>query len=313
MKFAILGAGAIGRLFAGLLDLEDHDVKLFTRREDASKDIERRGLWIETRDEATRIRVPSTTRLEALEDREVILFAVKSFDTLSIVRAIKPHVNSKAILVTVQNGLGNIEAIEYELPGFKLIGGSTTLGATLLGNGHVNWTAQGETIIGEPVRAQRQLTMGLARILTAAGIPTHTTANLRRVIWRKVLINVGINPVTALRRISNGEFADDRDAVRIAALAVNEGKQVSGAEGIRFRSDLVMEMLDVARRSSKNRSSMLQDVENHRKTEIDSLNGAIVRMGRKHAIPTPVNTSLWLSVKSLEPAEDRMQDVEVAA
>ncbi len=286
---------------------------LFTRREAASNDIERRGLLIDSAEGTTKIQVRSTTRLQALEDRELVLFAVKSFDTGSISQAIKPHLSPGVVLATVQNGLGNIEVIKHELPRYKLIGGTTTLGAMSLGNGRVKRTALGETIIGELRKPPSQPTKMLAKILSSAGIPTRVTGNLRRTVWRKALINVGINPVTAILRLTNGELTQDRDALRIASLSVSEGVRVARAEGIRLLGDVVKEMREVALETSENRSSMLEDVENNRRTEIDALNGSIVRMGRIHSIPTPVNAALWRSVKSLEPKEEHAQRIAVAA
>ncbi len=313
MKFGIVGAGAIGCLFAGLLAEAHHDVILITRREEVVREIQKRGLQIE-RDKATRrIRVESTAHLNELRHQEVALLAVKSYDTSTISQRIRPYLSGETALVTLQNGLGNIEAIERELPGFHLIGGSTTMGATALGDGHVYWAADGETVVGDTQRPPSAYTKMLASVLTSSGIPTRSTSNLRQVLWMKVLINAGINPVTALLNITNGELIRNSEARMIALEAVYEGLRVAQAEGIRFRSDPVREMFEIALRTAKNRSSMLQDMVNKRRTEIDAINGALVQIGRKHSLPTPVNAALWESVRRLESSRDTEPRVKVPA
>ncbi len=313
MKFAVIGAGAIGRLFAGLLAKAQQEVVLITRREEAALEIRRRGIRMSDNRRAESVRVKTTTEVNTLRGSEIVLLAVKSYDTTSVAEWVHPHLRPGGLLLTLQNGLGNIEAISAEMPEYQLAGGITTMGARLLEDARVIWTGYGETVIGEPERWPSPRTENLAKILSEAGIPTSTTSNLKRTLWGKALINAGINPVTALLKITNGELMVSKEGWLTASEAVQEGLLVANAEQVRFQTDMIMEMRKVAESTANNRSSMLVDVENHRKTEIDAINGAIVRLGRKHGIPTPINETLWTSIKSLEESNEHKSPSKIPA
>jgi len=259
------------------------------------------------------VNIETTTQVDTIEERDVVLLTVKSYDTAAVVRWVRPHLQSNGCLLTLQNGLGNIEAIRAVVPGFRLVGGSTTIGARLLDNGTVLWSGEGETIIGESQKRPSAQTTSLATILSSSGIPTTTTSNLKHTLWRKALINAGINPVTALLRITNGELLASQGGWLIASKAVQEGLQVATAERLRFHTDLVIEMQSVAEHTAHNRSSMLEDMEKHRRTEIDSINGAIVGFGRKHSIRTPINEFLWTSIRSIEQSNEHNLAAKIPA
>jgi 2-dehydropantoate 2-reductase len=295
-----MGAGAIGRLLAGLLAKGDQDVVLITRRNAAAEEIQRRGIWISDGRQAEEARIEATTRIDTLKERDVVLLTVKSYDTAAVANLISPHLSVDGLLLTLQNGLGNVEAIRSAIPSFRLVAGSTTVGARLLSDNTVLRSGDGETIIGEPQRQPSAQTKKLAAILSSSGLLTTTTSNLKKTLWRKALINAGINPVTALLKLTNGELLKSKEGWLFASKAVQEGLEVAKAERLGFQTDLVEEMRIVAAQTADNRSSMLEDVENHRRTEIDSINGAIVRFGREHSIRTPINEFLWESIKSLE-------------
>lgn len=313
MRFGIIGAGAIGCLLAALLAKSHNDVILITRRGGVARAIRRRGLRIIKKGNTEKVNLECTTNVDVISECEAVLLAVKSYDTNEVARSIKPYLESNGVLVTLQNGLGNIEAIESVLPRYTLVGGSTTIGALLLGDGEVLWSGGGPTVIGEYRRLPSSRVKNLARIFTESGVPTDVTSNLQRVLWTKALINAGINPVTALLKITNGELLEDKEASLIATKAVQEGSKVANIEGIRFRTDLVQEMLNVAKQTAANKSSMLQDVENHRETEIDAINGAIATRGKKHSIPTPVNMALWALIRSLNSSNKLSPSIKVPA
>lgn len=313
MIFAVLGAGAIGRLLAGLLVKTDQDVILITRRKEAAEEIQRQGIWISDGHQAERVLIEATTRVDSLGERDAVLLTVKSYDTATVAKWIGPHLQTNGLLLTLQNGLGNIEAIRATIPRIRLIGGSTTIGARLLRDNTVLWSEDGETVIGEPQRQPSAKTKKLAAILSSSGVSTTTTSHLKKALWRKALINAGINPVTALLRLTNGELLASRGGWRLASKAVQEGLMVAEAEGLRFQTDLVAEMRIVAEQTADNRSSMLEDVENHRRTEIDSINGAIRGFGRKYSIRTPINEFLWESIKSLEQSSEHNLPIRIHA
>lgn len=304
MKFAVIGAGAIGRLLGGLLAKAHQDVVLLSRRDPAAEEIQHEGTWISNGRQTERIRIEATTQVDTLEERDLVILTVKSYDTTSVAKWIAPHLPPNGFLLTLQNGLGNIEAIRAVAPRIRLVAGSTTIGARLLNDYTVLWSENGETVIGEPSRRPSENTNNLARILSSSGIPTTTTPNLKKTLWRKAVINAGINPVTALLKITNGELLGSEGGWLLASKAVLEGLLVAAAEHLRFQTDLVMEMRSVVEHTAKNRSSMLEDVEKHRRTEIDSINGAIVDFGRRHSIPTPINEFLLASIRAIENSTD---------
>lgn len=199
------------------------------------------------------------------------------------------------------------------IPRLRLVAGSTTLGARLLSDNTVLRSGDGETVIGESQRQPSADTKNLAAILSSSGIPTTTTSHLKMTLWRKAIINAGINPVTALLKITNGELLANKEGWVLASKAVREALLVAKAERLKFQTDLVTEMRSVAKHTADNRSSMLEDVENQRRTEIDAINGAIVGFGRKYSIRTPINEFLWESIKSLEHSTRHGLSVKIPA
>ncbi len=300
MRFGIVGAGAVGCLLAGLLTRSGQDVVLLARRSEVAGEILMKGIQIDVPSGRLKVIVRATSEIDCLSDRHIVILSVKSYDTSIASREIKPHLSDEASILTLQNGLGNLEAIDSELHGQGLVGGSTTLGSTLTSSGHVAWASAGTTIVGDPKGRPSQSTKRLASILSKAGLPAKTTSNLKQVLWAKALISSAINPLTALLRITNGELITRKNVRLLAAEIVQEGERVANAEGILLKSNPVRTMMSVARSTANNKSSMLQDVENRKRTEIAAINGALVDFGRKSSVPTPLNSALAWAIIRLE-------------
>jgi 2-dehydropantoate 2-reductase len=202
----------------------------------------------------------------------------------------------------VQNGIGNEEAIAEHVP--RVIRGTTFPAGKVVEPGHVQWDVKGDTTMGpfEPKPAGSDEIERLADACTRAGMPTHAVADARGPQWRKVIFNAATNPVGALTGLTHGQVCEEPALRRFVSGLVDEGKAVAAAQGIVLDAD-PEELIDHAARREVaygHRASMLQDVEARRATEIDYLNGGVVRFGREHGVPTPLNEAVWALVKGVE-------------
>jgi len=291
MHVSVLGPGAVGSMFGGHLARAGIDVTLVGRagpHVDALGD----GLRLTLPDGHTEtVDVAVTTDPAAAAPADVVLVCVKSYDTEDALSGAR-ELLADADVCTFQNGLGNAETIAEFVPRARVLAGTTSHGATLEAPGHVRHAGYGDTRVGRFFAENDDRVRALAAALTNAGIDTDVVADARAAVWEKVLVNVGINAATALARVPNGRLADTDAGTRLVQRAVREAERVADAEGMDLSEDPVEASLRVARETAANHSSMYQDLDRDRKTEIDSLNGEIVGRGRDHGVETPVNQTL---------------------
>jgi len=291
MHVSVLGPGAVGSMFGGHLARAGVDVTLVGRpgpHVDALND----GLRLTLPDGHTEtVDVAVTTDPAAAAPADVVLVCVKSYDTEDALSGAR-ELLADADVCTFQNGLGNAETIAEFVPRARVLAGTTSHGATLEAPGHVRHAGYGDTRVGRFFAENDDRVRALADALTNAGIDTDVVADARAAVWEKVLVNVGINAATALARVPNGRLADTDAGTRLVQRAVREAERVADAEGVDLSEDPVEVSLRVARETAANHSSMYQDLDRDRKTEIDSLNGEIVGRGRDHGVETPVNETL---------------------
>jgi 2-dehydropantoate 2-reductase len=202
----------------------------------------------------------------------------------------------------VQNGLGNEEALAEHVE--RVIRGTTFPAGKVVAPGHVQWDVKGDTTFGpfEPRPAPAAEIERLADACTRAGMPAKAVADARGPQWRKVIFNASTNPIGALTGLTHGRVCEDRALRALVTGLVDEGKAVAAAQGIELDAD-PEDLIDHAARPDVaygHKASMLQDVEARRPTEIDFLNGGIVRFGDEHGVPTPLNRAIWALVKGLE-------------
>ncbi|MFB6132800.1 MAG: ketopantoate reductase family protein [Halanaeroarchaeum sp.] len=310
MHVAILGAGSLGSLFGGLLARE-WPVTLIDHEGEHIQAIRERGLEVAEPDgDAFHVAPRATTDHAAVAAADLLVLTVKSYDTERGMRDVDPYLEDAPVL-SLQNGLGNEETIAEFVPSGQVIGGTTSHGALLEEPGFVRHTGTGDTTIGgygtideqEAASAPPELS-DVAAVFGEAGIETEVVSDVSRAIWEKVLVNVGINAATALASVQNGRMEDTTPGRRLLEAAVGEALEVAEAAGIEFggEPDPIEVAKTVARRTGTNRSSMLQDVEANRRTEIEALNGAIVRRGEEHGVGVPVNRTLADCVRLAESA-----------
>ncbi|AHG03546.1 2-dehydropantoate 2-reductase [Halobacterium sp. DL1] len=304
MRVVLLGAGSLGSLFGGLLATAGADVTLLGRDGDHIDSVAADGLRLSHPDGRTEtVRVETATDPAAASDADLLVVCVKSYDTDEAMRGVAPHLNDADVL-TVQNGLGNAETIAEYVPRERVIDGTTAQGATVEGPGHVRHAGGGETTIGRRFAPNDDTVLAVGELLTDAGVDTTPTEDPETAVWTKLLVNAGVNAATALARVPNGALVEDAPGERLLRRAVEEGVSVARAEGVDVPENAVERARAVAERTATNRSSMRQDVESGAHTEIEALNGELVRRADEHGVDAPVNETLTDLVRLAESRSD---------
>jgi len=301
MKIAIIGAGAMGSLFGGRLALAGEEVWLVDVWEEHVRAIREKGLTIVTPAQDIVCRPRATTRAEDIGSADLVIVFVKSTATKTAARTAASLLGPGAAVLTLQNGYGNADELAAVVGRERVIVGTTAQGATLLGPGRIMHGGSGDTHIGELGGGLTPRLAKIAATLTRAGFPTVGDEGVASLVWGKLIINVGINALTGITGLKNGELADYAETREVLALAVGEAVAVARAAGVKLPyPDPVDKVLAVAAATCQNRSSMLQDLASGRLTEIDAINGAVVREGARLGVATPVNRTLTLLIKALE-------------
>jgi 2-dehydropantoate 2-reductase len=301
VRVCIVGCGAVGSLFAAnLAQLEDVEVWAYDLAIDHVEAINARGLRLSGAGEVVG-RVRATSDAAQLPPCDFGVVATKAMHTDAAIAATADAFGEGAVC-SVQNGLGNEEALADHVA--RVIRGTTFPAGRVVEPGHVQWDVKGDTTIGpfEPSPAPLPEVERLAEACTRAGLPTAAVADARGPQWRKVIFNAATNPVGALTGLTHGRVCEDPELRRLVSGLVDEGKAVAFAQAIVLDAD-PEELIDHAARPEvayDHKASMLQDVEARRETEIDYLNGGIVRFGREHDVRTPLNEGILALVKGLE-------------
>jgi 2-dehydropantoate 2-reductase len=303
VRVCVVGCGAVGSLFAAHLALlEDVEVWAYDLAREHVDAINRAGLRLSGAGEIVG-KLRATADAAELPPCEFGIVATKAMHTSAAMGA-TAHVFAEGCVATVQNGLGNEEAIAEHVA--RVIRGTTFPAGKLLEPGHVQWDVKGDTTLGpfEPQPAPAQEIARLAEAIDRAGMPTKAVADARGPQWRKVIFNASTNPVGALTGLTHGRVCEDPALRRLVSGLVDEGKAVAAAQSIELDAD-PEELIDHAAKPEvayDHKASMLQDVEARRATEIDFLNGGIARFGRELGVPTPLNHAITQLIKGLEAA-----------
>jgi 2-dehydropantoate 2-reductase len=301
VRVCVVGCGAVGSLFAAnLAQLDDVEVWAYDLARDHVDAINANGLRLSGAGEVVGW-LRATADAEELPACDFGIVATKAMHTEQAI-ATTANAFSDGSVCTVQNGLGNEEALAAHVA--RVIRGTTFPAGRVVEPGHVRWDVKGDTTIGpfEPSPAPLEDVERLADACTRAGLPTAALADARGPQWRKVIFNAATNPIGALTGLTHGRVCEDAALRKLVSGLVDEGKAVAAAQGIELDAD-PEELIDHAARPDvayDHKASMLQDVESRRETEIDYLNGGIVRFGRELGVPTPLNEAILALVKGLE-------------
>lgn len=291
MRMVIMGAGAMGSLVGAHLS-KAHEV-ILVGRDKQVKAIKERGLRIVGLEDMT-CWPEAVEDLEEIDTPDMIILTVKAFDTDGTLPIIDRVRKKDTIVVSLQNGIDNHFLIAKKIP--RAVSGLTSWGATLVGPGEVRFAGRGDMVFGS-ITGRTEDAEKLAQVFRIAGTNCRVSSVIGPEIWMKAIVNACINPITALVRRENGCLRDP-GLLQIARSACDEAVLVSRRAGVELPVDdpfgRVMGVVDL---TSENRSSMLQDIERGRRTEIDEINGSIVRKGEELGVPTPVNGTLWKLVR----------------
>ena len=301
----VLGAGAMGSLFGATLAQGGLAVTLVDVRADHIGAVNAHGLKIRGYGGERTVRVRATDCAGELPRAGVVLVQTKAMDTAAAVESIRRVFGPETVAVSFQNGLGNEEVIGGIVGPDRVLAGLTAQGATRIGPGVVRNYGDLPTYVGEmrggaSARAER-----IARAFTAAGLPTHASADIRRDMWKKLLGNVGLSPTSAITNLTQAGIMSVPELREVVLAAVDEAAAVGAAEGVELDAEearsVLLKLVDPSGGGTGHaRSSACIDILNRRRTEVDWINGSIVRLGEKHGVPTPVNRTLVGAVKGLE-------------
>ena len=301
MRICVVGCGAVGSLFAAnLAQLDDVEVWAYDASQAHVDAINANGLRLSGAG-AVLSHPRATADPAELPACDFGIVATKAMHTDAAIGA-TAHAFATGSVATVQNGIGNEEVLARHVE--RVIRGTTFPAGKILEPGHVQWDVKGDTTFGpfEPAPAAQAEIERLADACTRGGMPTTAVADARGPQWRKVIFNASTNPVGALTGLTHGRVCERPDLRTLVSGLVDEGKAVAAAQGIELDADPEV-LIDHAAKPEvayNHKASMLQDVEARRGTEIDYLNGGIVRFGGEHGVPTPLNAAIWALVKGVE-------------
>ncbi len=302
-KVTIIGPGALGILFAAGIWQKFKGLCLLHHDENKAMGLEAHGIEVvKAKNGGKMVAFPKVTASSRdLGTQDVVLVLVKTYQTTTVIDSLKDLCGKKTAVITLQNGIGSADILETVVPRSNLILGVTMHGANRVEENTVVHAGKGQTFLGmvdsdaEPL----ETAVEFAKLLNRCGFETNFVKDIYPIIWKKLLVNVGINALTALTMLRNGQILKYSNLTKIQEMAVREAYNVMQKKGIDVGLDL-KGVYDLVRKVSmdtaENISSMLQDRLKKTRTEIDFINGAIVRIGRELGIETPVNETLYALV-----------------
>lgn len=297
MRILVFGAGSLGCAVGGML-ARKHEVTLVGRKENMEA-IRLGGLRLTGAVEA-RVDIATRESAEDVPAPELTILTTKAYHTSSVVDVLRTLPWREMPVLTLQNGLGNLEMLRG-WKGPKAFGGTTTMGAVLLSPGTVRVSGLGKTVIGSDLDGRGAVAIG--EVFSECGFRVETSRNISGEIWAKAIVNSCINPLTAILRVPNGSLLSSGTILRLMSELCDECVAVAHASGVRLPDDDMMGRVKaVAQDTAGNRSSMLRDVELGRRTEVRQLNGAMCKAGSFYGVSTPLNRAVSSMVEALEPS-----------
>ena len=296
MKIAVMGAGAVGCYYGALLARAGHDVTLIARPAHVQAIAQAGGLWLHTDAGAECIALRASSQASAVRGAQWVLFCVKSTDTDSAGHAMTAHLDADAVVLSLQNGVDNAERLQAILAR-PVLPSVVYVASTMAAPGQVRHLGRGELVLGAgPASA------AIASVLRSAAIPTEISDNVTGALWVKLVLNCVYNPLSAITRLPYGAIAScpGLDVAQVMADVVQECQAVAQARGVALPADILASTLALAQAMPQQFSSTAQDLARGKRSEIDHLNGFIVRQGAALGIATPVNRLLHTLVRLLE-------------
>jgi 2-dehydropantoate 2-reductase len=298
-RIAVLGAGAVGCYFGGMLARAGAAVTLIARAQHVAA-VNEDGLLLDTLQFREHVRMPASEHPHAVAGHDVVLVCVKSGDTEGAALAMQPHLDPDAIVCSLQNGVDNADRIAAVI-GRGALAAVVYVGAHMAGPGHVRHTGRGDLVIGALDAAQRERAARVAKNFTDAAVPCTVAADIRVELWTKLVLNCAYNAMSALTQLQYGPMLDAAHGRALMTEIVGEAHAVARAAGVALGEAAALDrVLALAAAMPLQRSSTAQDIERGRRTEIDALNGYLVRQADALGVPVPVNRTLHALVKLRE-------------
>ena len=294
LKIAVMGAGAVGCYYGGLLAKAGHAVALIARPLHVAA-ITRYGLRLQTTTFDTHVPLVATTDPAAVAWADVVLFCVKSADTEGAGALVRPHLAANALVLCLQNGVDNADRLRTVLPDHAVAAAVVYVATEMAGPGHVRHHGRGELVL-EP----SAYSGALAEAFIAAGVPAEVSTNVRGALWAKLILNCAYNAVSAITQLPYGQTVPGAGIQDLMRDVVAECLAVAKAEGVQVPGDVDAAIRNIADTMRSQYSSTAQDLARGKRTEIDHLNGLIVMRGTTLGVLTPANRVLWALVKLLE-------------
>ncbi|GER20584.1 2-dehydropantoate 2-reductase [Variovorax boronicumulans] len=289
-----MGAGAVGCYYGAMLARAGHEVVLIGRPSHVEA-VRANGLRLETKAFDEQVRLEASTEAGAVQGADLVLFCVKSTDTESAAAQIQPHLAPGALVLTLQNGVDNDARVRAALPSHDVAAAVVYVATEMAGPGHVKHHGRGELVIAPSRRSDE-----VAQALIAAGVPTQISDNVRGALWAKLVLNCAYNALSAVSQQPYGELVQGTGVTDVIRDVVAECLAVAKAEGVVIPGDVDAAVRGIAQSMPSQYSSTAQDLARGKRSEIDHLNGLVVRRGEALGVPTPANRVLFVMVKLLE-------------
>lgn len=293
MRIAVMGAGAVGCYFGGLLARAGHDVTFIGRRSHVEA-INAHGLLLETRELKAYVPAKAVTEAASIDLPDLVLFCVKSADTEAAGRSLAGYLRPETAILSLQNGVDNAQRL-IGVIGQPVIAAAVYVGTEMAGPGHVKHHGRGELVIGTSAQSE-----ALARVLREARIPTTVVKNIAEALWMKLITNCAYNALSAVGSIPYGPMLQVEGTKDVIENVVRECALIAQACGVAVPDDVTAKILGLAASMPNQMSSTAQDLARGKPSEIDFLNGYIVRKGAELGIATPTNQALQVMVKLAE-------------
>ncbi len=301
-KIYVLGAGAVGCYFGGMLARANQDVTFIARLERA-KALNEYGLEMDCKAFHETVKVKASSDLALLRDADLVLLCVKSLDTEQTLSEIKSILPNTAVLLSLQNGVANIEIASKTISN-RIYAAVVYVAAGMIGQRTMKHHGRGELLIGglgNNTADDQENLEGIRHLFEAANVPCLITSQIKRDMWLKFLVNCSFNAISGIGQIPYGEMVKSPEIVQLIEEITKEFLAVAALEDVKISMSEALTANDsIATTMVTQVSSTAQDLSRGKKTEIDFLNGYIVELGRRHGIATPYNESVHALVKMLE-------------
>jgi len=293
MKIAVMGAGAVGCYYGGMLARAGHEVVLIGRPQHVEA-VRRDGLFLDTTAFQAHVPMRADTAVSAMQGAKLVLCCVKSTDTENAATDMAPYLEPDAVVLSLQNGVDNAERLQAAL-GREVAPAVVYVATEMAGPGHVKHHGRGELVIGPSAASD-----SLAKLFADAGVPVQVSGNVTGALWAKLIVNCAYNALSAITQLPYGRLVQGESVESVMRDVVQECLAVARGAGITVSGNMWEAVQRIAQTMPGQLSSTAQDLARGKRSEIDHLNGYVVRKGEALGIATPVNRVLYAMVKLLE-------------